>query len=93
MQGSAGALLGLAKVAGAQERFVRAAQLYGAAEAVFSSSVAQIDSGRRAEYEQDLAARRVKLAASTYASAWAQGRAMALEQAIAYALEDDLTAD
>ncbi len=51
-------------------------------------SSAQIDSGRRAEYEQDIGAGRAQLDEATYAAAWAKGRAMTLEQAVAYALEE-----
>jgi len=45
--------------------------------------------GVRADYERDLAAARAQLDAASLAAAWAAGQAMGLEQAIAYALEDD----
>jgi DNA-binding NarL/FixJ family response regulator len=38
--------------------------------------------------ERDIAAARAQLDAATWEAAWAEGRAMSLEQAIAYALED-----
>jgi hypothetical protein len=38
--------------------------------------------------DRDLAATRVALGAETFARAWAEGEAMPLEQAVAYALED-----
>ena len=41
--------------------------------------------------ERDIAAARAKLDAATWEAAWADGRAMSLEQAVAYAFEQDPT--
>jgi hypothetical protein len=41
----------------------------------------------RAEYDCAIAAACIQLDDATFAAAWAAGRAMTLEQAIAYALE------
>ena len=54
---------------------------------MFGSSGAQIDSSRRAEYEQDIAAGRARLDEAICAAAWVKGRAMTREQAVAFALE------
>ena len=40
-------------------------------------------------YERQLLAARAQLGEATFAAAWAAGRAMNLEQAIAYALDAD----
>jgi len=50
---------------------------------------------RRAEYDRTVEGIRAHLDQATFAQAWAQGRAMPLEQAIAYALEtkDALSTD
>jgi predicted neutral ceramidase superfamily lipid hydrolase len=67
----------------------RAAWLFGAAEALRETSGASIPPVDRADYDRILAAVRAQLDEQTFAAAWAEGRAMTLEQAIAYALEVD----
>ena len=42
----------------------------------------------RAEYDCAIAAACIQLDDATFAAAWAAGRAMTLEQAIAYALDE-----
>ena len=42
----------------------------------------------RGVYEGDVATARAQVDDATWDAAWAEGRAMTLEQAIAYALED-----
>jgi DNA-binding CsgD family transcriptional regulator len=76
-----------ARVARAQEQPERAARLCGAAEALF---VATQEPGRAhcSELECDVAIARAQLDATTWEMAWAEGRAMTSEQAIAYALEE-----
>jgi hypothetical protein len=44
---------------------------------------------QRADYERAVAATRTQLDADTFAAEWAQGRAITLEQAMAYALDVD----
>jgi predicted ATPase/class 3 adenylate cyclase len=80
-------LEGLAWVAGEQGQPKQAAQLLGAAEALREASGASIPPADHAEYERTVTAVRAQLDAATFAAAWAAGRALSLEQAIAYALE------
>jgi lactam utilization protein B len=42
------------------------------------------------ELERDMTAARAQLDEATWAAAWAAGQAMTLEQAIAYALEENV---
>ena len=82
-------LEGLAWIAGEQRQPKRAAQLLGAAEALRETSGALITPVDRADHDRTVAAVRAQLDEATFAAAWAKGRAMTLEQAIAYALEAD----
>ena len=66
----------------------RAARLFGAAEAWREAIDYLLPVTERAEFEQILAASRAALGPEVFASAWTDGRAMAREQAIEYALED-----
>ncbi len=68
----------------------RAARLFGAANALLERSGAVLDEVDQAEHARDVAATRAQLDEATYAAAWAEGRAMTLEHAIAYALEEAL---
>jgi tetratricopeptide (TPR) repeat protein len=83
------ALEGLAGVAAAQGRPKRAARLFGAVQARRESAGVPLPAAYRAGYERDVAAARAQLDEATFAAAWAAGRAMSLEQAIAYALSQD----
>ncbi len=65
----------------------RAARLFGAAEVLREAIGISTDLFDRAEYERDLATARGRLDEAAFATAWAEGRAMTLEQAIAYTLE------
>jgi tetratricopeptide (TPR) repeat protein len=76
---------GLAGVA-AQRQPARAARLFGAAEALRETIGAPLPPINRADYERDVAAARAQLHEDAFAAAWAAGRAMTLEQAIAEAL-------
>jgi tetratricopeptide (TPR) repeat protein len=78
----------LAGVAGAQGQPERAARLLGAAEALRQASQAPMGAPDRADYEHFVAAARAGLDEASFAAAWAQGRAMTLEQAVTYALEE-----
>jgi predicted ATPase/class 3 adenylate cyclase len=78
-----------AGLAVAQGRPERAARLFGAAEALRIALGAPLPPGERADYERDVAAARAQLDEATLAAAWAEGRAMSLEQSIAEALEGD----
>ena len=80
----------LAAVADEQGQVERAARLFGAAEALREEVGAPLPPADRARYEQHVAAVRAELDEETFESTWAQGRAMPLEQAVAYALDERL---
>jgi len=61
----------------------------GAAQALIENTDAVIGPADRIEVERDISAVRTQLGEEAFAPAWAEGRAMTLDQAIAYALEDD----
>jgi predicted ATPase/class 3 adenylate cyclase len=84
--GCAEALIGLACVAVGQGQLVRAAQLLGACEALFQTYEHRLDSIDLIERDRNLALVRDQLEAAAFDAAWAEGRAMSLEQAIAEAL-------
>ena len=85
---SAHVLAGVAGVFGSYGQPVRAARLFGAAAALREAVGIPLPPVARPEYERDVAAARARLNETTWATAWAEGRAMTLEQAIAYALEE-----
>jgi len=92
-QGIAYCLEGLGSVAGGQGQALRAARLWGAAEAlreVIGSPLPPADQGK---YEQAVAAARVHANQTEFASAWALGRTMAMEAAIEFALNQETTKD
>jgi tetratricopeptide (TPR) repeat protein len=66
----------------------RAARLFGAAEALREVDRSQPVLARRREIERNLVAARAQLDPDAWDAAWAEGRAMTLEQAVAYALEE-----
>jgi predicted ATPase len=65
---------------------LRAARLFGAAAALREVANAPLAARHRAEYERHLAAVRARLDPASFAAAWAEGQAMALDEAIAVAL-------
>jgi non-specific serine/threonine protein kinase len=65
----------------------RAARLFAAATAVRDSLGRSILAESRRERDEDLAIAREALGPDAFEAAWAEGRAMSLERAIAYALE------
>lgn len=77
-----------AEIAVAQGQAARAAQLWGAAEALREQMGVPLPPVERDRYAQPLAAAREQLPETAWRSAWAAGRAMSLEQALAYALQD-----
>ena len=76
-------LEGLAGVAAAQGQPVGAARLFGAAAALRGAIGAPMEPARRAAYERHLAATRAQLTEEAFATAWAEGRALTPEQAVA----------
>ena len=87
-RGIAESIEGLAGVAGEQEQPDRAARLFGVAEGIREAIGAPLPPVERADYDRSVSAVRAQLGEAAFASVWAEGRAMALEQAIAYGLEE-----
>jgi predicted ATPase/DNA-binding SARP family transcriptional activator len=85
--GIAASVGGLAAVALEQRNKIRAARLFGAVEAILSGIVAPLLPADRLEYERNVTALRAQLGEADFAAAWDAGRAMTIEQAIAYARE------
>lgn len=81
-------LVGLAAVAGVTGHPERAARLFGAADALVGATRSIMDPVDRVDYDRNVAIVRTQLDEGRFASAWAEGRAMALEQTIEYALEE-----
>jgi hypothetical protein len=65
----------------------RAARLQGAAETLRETIGLPLSPSERLFYDDDVAAVRAALGEAALAAAWSEGKAMAVEQAIAYALE------
>ena len=79
-------LEGLGCVASARGNYVRAARLFGAAELLRESLRSRRDRDYQREIAQHMNSAQTALGDIAFASAWAEGRAMTLEQAIEYAL-------
>jgi tetratricopeptide (TPR) repeat protein len=82
------AIEGLAGVYGALGEAERAARLFGAAEALREAGGVPLPPSGWATYELLVTAARAQTAAATWATAWASGRSLSAEQAIAEALRD-----
>jgi hypothetical protein len=80
-------LEGLAGVASAQARPERAARLFGAAAALRELINHPLPPVSRSDYERDVAAARALIDEQFFEAAWAKGRALTLEQAIADGLD------
>jgi non-specific serine/threonine protein kinase len=78
---------GLGIVAAAAGQSARAARLFAAAEALGEKMGAQRAPAEQAQQRRGMARVRASLSREAFRSAWAQGHAMPLKQAIAYALE------
>jgi predicted ATPase/class 3 adenylate cyclase/DNA-binding CsgD family transcriptional regulator len=76
-------LEGLAGVLASQGDLVWAARLWGAAEALRDAMGTPIAPVYRASYERSVATARTQLGEKAFAAAWAEGRAMTPEQALA----------
>jgi ATP/maltotriose-dependent transcriptional regulator MalT len=79
-------LAGLAGVAGARGHFEYAARLFGAVEALHAANGESLHPANRRIYDRTVATVRAQMDEVTFAAAWAAGRSMPLEQAIAEAL-------
>jgi len=84
-QGIAENLAGLGAVAAEQGQFEPAVKLFGAAEALLDVVGTDLGPADREQYRHCVAAVRAQLDEATFATAWAEGRAMTREQAIDYA--------
>jgi len=78
----------LAFIASARSQLQRAAHLFGAAEALRESLNSPMTASERTEYDQNVSALGAQMDGSAFTTAWAEGRAMSLEQAIEFALEE-----
>jgi len=76
-------LEGLASVVAAQGEVAWAARLWGAAEALRETTGAPIAPVERRAYEARVTAARAQLGERPFATAWAEGRLMTPEQALA----------
>ncbi len=79
----AACLVGLGEVVAAQRQLAWAAQLWGAAEALRDALGVPIPPVELTDYERSVSAARVHLGERAFAAAWAQGRAMTPERALA----------
>ena len=75
----------------APERAQLVVRLLGAGTGILDSMESSLEPADRTDYERALATTRAQLNEAVFAAAWAEGRAMTLEQAIAYALEEPAT--
>lgn len=82
-------LEGFAAIAAAHQRRERAARLWGAADAIRTAINVPFPTGLRPEYDRDILLVQTHLGEQAFASAWAAGQSMSLEQAAGYALEPD----
>jgi non-specific serine/threonine protein kinase len=87
---AAHALKRYATVCAAGGRYRRAARLFGAASAMPRAAGPFFFFVGSAGTEEDLAASRLALGATEFAAAWADGRAMTPEQALEYALAEEI---
>jgi DNA-binding CsgD family transcriptional regulator/tetratricopeptide (TPR) repeat protein len=80
-------LVGFAGVASVRLQPKRAARLLGAATALLDAIHDTLDTADRRDFDRTVAKVRDQLDEASFATAWAEGRAMPIAQAIAYALE------
>ncbi len=83
-------LTGLAAVAAAEGQPARGACLFGASGALLQTTGAIPDPVDVAEHKRLTLAIHSQLDDATFDAAWAEGQAMTMEQAIVYALNDDI---
>jgi predicted ATPase/class 3 adenylate cyclase len=77
-----------ASLIAAEGRYAPAARLLGSADAYRRAAGVPLPFAHRSDYDRPLAAIRGGLNEDAFAAAWAEGRAMTLEQAIEHALAD-----
>ena len=81
-------LAGFAAVLGMTHQPEQAARLFGSAECLFEGMGVILDPADQQEFDHYVAVVRNQLDETAFAKAWAEGRAMTLEQAIEFALEE-----
>ncbi len=84
-------IMSLAGLAGATASDVqpeRAAKLLGAADALITAIGVRLEPADRPDFDRNVAEVRARLSQEAFASAWAKGQAMTLEQTIEYALSE-----
>lgn len=81
-------LTGLATVAAGISQYERAATLYGAAQGIVETIDYRIPTFDQAEFDRHIQIAREQLGEARFETHDTEGRALTLEQAIAYALED-----
>jgi non-specific serine/threonine protein kinase len=86
--GIAECLEGLAAVAAGTGALERAARMLGAAEALREAMGAPLPPAERPDHEATVRAARAGLRGTAFAAAWAAGRALGMERAMAEALDD-----
>lgn len=79
---------GLAGIAAKLHNPIRAARLFGAAEALREATDNPLPSSERTRYDADLSDAREQLDSLTWGGAWREGGAMSLDAAVNYALEE-----
>ena len=79
-----------AAVAGSQGQPVRSAGLWGAAEALREAIGTAFSPLELRVYEPHIAAARAQIADAAWEEAWQKGRAMSMEEAIEYALSEEV---
>jgi DNA-binding CsgD family transcriptional regulator len=79
-------LEGLAQVAAAKGQHKHAARLFGAADAQYEIVGQPYEPIDQASHDQSMVSTREALGDAPFAEAWAEGRAMTLDQAVEYAL-------
>jgi non-specific serine/threonine protein kinase len=87
--GMAVSLEGIAWLAAGQEQPERAVRLWAAAEVLREAIGSPLPSNQREEYNRNLAVVREALGAEAFAALWGEGRQMTLEEAVAYALQEE----
>jgi len=85
--GIAHSLEAFANLAVAQRQPRKAARFWGAAERLRETIGAPLPPFERTEYERDVASAQAQLSKEAFATAWAEGRTMSLEEAVTFALE------
>ena len=73
--------------AGARAQGARSARLYGATEALREAVGAPLPPVDRPDHDHKVAAARAQLDEAVWKTAWAEGKAMILEDVVEYALE------